>query len=114
LSVYSKAPGLALVKNRTIIEYIAKVVFEGEIKQPGGKRMLDELISRLDKESKNVPSNIIALMRTVTYLGNVGGHVEELGREPSSVDACEFTVSFSATIKVADWYFSHYMTRAHS
>ncbi len=109
LLVFASDPKMALVKNRTIVEQIARIVFEQEFSQPSGTRMLGQLLDQIAKDSENIPASIMALMRTVSYLGNVGSHVASKNSAQSSVDACEFGVSFSATLRITEWFFSEYL-----
>jgi hypothetical protein len=101
---------MALVKNRVIVEQIAKILFEREFKEPSGTRMLGQLIDQLAKDSENVPSNIIALMRAVSFLGNVGSHAEKPTSVRSFIDSTEYSVSFNATIRVTEWFFIEYLS----
>jgi hypothetical protein len=109
LHVFNQDPKMALVKNRVIVEQIAKILFERELRKPSGTRMLGDLITQIVKDSDHVPSNIIALMRVVEFLGNVGSHAEKASAARSFVDSNEYSVSFNATIRVTEWYFIEYL-----
>jgi len=117
ISLFQTDPGMALVKNRTLVEAIAKHVFEDEIGQISDARMLGELIDLIAKRCKRVPGSILALMRTVSLLGNVGGHVAPGRDGANAVTEVEFAVSFMATLRITEWYLGEFGTvieRTHS
>lgn len=109
LLVFSSDPTMALVKNRTIVEHIAKIMFQQEIGPPSSGIMLNQMIEQLTKESDRVPANILGLMRSVLAMGNAGAHVPNINSARSLVDAADFSVSFSATLRVTEWFFSDYL-----
>lgn len=110
-SVFQADPCMALVKNRTIIEGIAKALFQREKKADPGTRMLGSLLDLMAKECHEIPPNIIALMRSVNFLGNVGAHRVHKQNSPDIVDTSEFAVSMMSTLKVTDWYINNYMLK---
>lgn len=109
LSVYQATPSLALVQNRTIIEHIAKIMYFKEFGQPNRSRNLDRIIDKIAEKSEKVPTIIIALMRNVALLGDVGGHPDGMGTARTVIDAGVFNMSFSATLKVTEWFFVEYL-----
>jgi len=106
MAVYSSDPLMALVKNRTIVEHITRVMLESETDHQAGTRTLGPMIDLLAKDAPRMPSSIIALMRTVTHLGNVGGHAISSSDPRSKINLTEFTISMTATIRIVEWFFT--------
>jgi hypothetical protein len=112
LLVFASDPKMALVKNRTIIEHIAKIIFDREIGRPSKTIMLEDMINQITKQSDNVPAIILAHMRTVNNLGNVGGHIHAINSSARSLVTHDYSSSFSATLLIAEWFFSEYLPSA--
>lgn len=109
LSLFAASPKMALVQNRTIIEHIAKTIFTFEIGKPGKKITNQTLVDQITKNSDNVPAAILAHMATVTDFGNMGAHTEDINSAQRLVSMHDFSVSFSSTLSVTEWFFNEYL-----
>jgi len=109
LNLYSHDPTMALVRNRNIVEQIAKHIFEAETGAAAGRRSLNEIIAQLAADSAQIPDSIIALMNTVVSLANV----TPSARRPDVLTTNDaFGMSFPATLRVTEWFVVDYLTTA--
>lgn len=109
LDLYSHDPTMALVRNRNIVEQIAKHIFEAETGAAAGRRSLSEIIAQLATDSAQIPDSIIALMNTVISLANVAPSA----RRPDVLTTNDaFGMSFPATLGVTEWFVVDYLTTA--
>ena len=97
---------MGLIRNRIIIERIAKLLFEDFIKEDAGTRMCGELIQRLRKDAQAMPRNMLSLMETVTSLGNLAAHDQGKHESHAVIGLTEFAVSFNAMTRILEWFFA--------
>ncbi|HEY6140356.1 MAG TPA: hypothetical protein VI670_21585 [Thermoanaerobaculia bacterium] len=106
IRIFGDDPQMALLKNRTIIHHILQYIVARE----GGTVQRDQtaalqMIEWLRHNVRRIPQNVFVLMGTVNALADAA-----LMDEPNvTIDLTEFGASFSATLKVAEWFFSSYL-----
>lgn len=110
LNAFPTDPVMALMRNRVIVERIARLIFETETGQRAEKRPLSEIVVQL-ADSARVPDSIIALINTVISLGDVGAGAS--GSDVPQRDALQryddFSMSFPATLRVTEWFVVEYL-----
>jgi hypothetical protein len=107
LSIFLQDPHLALVKNRMIVDKIVNLIYDRDVGEQSVNSDLMRRLEDLKKKSLNVPRHILAFMATVADLGDPNC---QLPRQVGVLDASAYTISFEATLRVAEWFFTEYLT----
>lgn len=113
LDVYASEPRMAIQKNKLIVEQICRYILDHD----SGERIestatLTRFLNRLDKSA--VPENILVLMRAVNSLGGIASHTAHAVGLAATLDDGAFFVSFTATLKITEWFVREYLNRKKS